>query len=148
MYSQTKINSKYDFSVKHIKGSQNLILDMLSRLSKPEKLLTLFSTTYHFPIISMATSLPPEALIKKTFSFNKNFSSVFDIQEFAKKALFRFFMKAYLVTEPFPFSTFYSENLFLTGPTLDLSRETTEDVLWYIWCLTVTPPPVSPTNNG
>ncbi|KAH9649366.1 hypothetical protein KPL70_025951 [Citrus sinensis] len=129
--------SKYDFSVKHIKGSQNLILDMLSRLSKPEKPLTMFSTTYHFPIISMATSLPPEALTKKTFPFDKNFSSVFAIQEFAKKAFFRFFMKAYLVTEPFPFSTFHPENLFLTGLTLDPSRETTEDVLWYIWCLTV-----------
>ncbi|KAH9698137.1 hypothetical protein KPL71_023898 [Citrus sinensis] len=129
--------SKYDFSVKHIKGSQNLIPDMLSRLSKPEKPLTLFSTTYHFPIISMATSLPPEALTKKTFPFNKTFSSVFAIQEFARKALFRFFMKAYLVTEPFPFSSFLPENLFLTGLTLDPSRETTEDVLWYLWCLTV-----------
>ncbi|KAH9655632.1 hypothetical protein KPL70_022384 [Citrus sinensis] len=129
--------AKYDFSVKHIKGSQNLIPDMLSKLSKPEKPLTLFSTTYHFPIISMATSLPPEAFTKKAFPFNKNFSSVFAIQEFAKKALFRFFMKAYLVTEPFPFSTFHPENLFLIGLTLDPSRETTEDVLWYIWCLTV-----------
>ncbi|KAH9752094.1 hypothetical protein KPL71_014558 [Citrus sinensis] len=129
--------SKYDFSVKHIKGSQNLIPDMLSRLSKPENPLTLFSTTYHFPIISMATSLPPEALTKKTFPFNKTFSSVFAIQEFARKALFRFFMKAYLVTNPFPFSTFHPENLFLTSLTLDPTRETTEDVLWYIWCLTV-----------
>ncbi|KAK9230040.1 hypothetical protein WN944_023007 [Citrus x changshan-huyou] len=129
--------SKYDFSVKHIKGSQNLIPDMLSRLSKPENHLTLFSITYHFPIISMATSLPPEALNKKTFPFNKNFSSVFAIQEFARKALFRFFMKAYLVTDPFPFSTFHPENLFLTGLTLDPTRDTTEDVLWYIWCLTV-----------
>ncbi|KAH9668984.1 hypothetical protein KPL70_021606 [Citrus sinensis] len=129
--------SKYDFSVKHIKGSQNLIPDMLSRLSKPQDPLTLFSTTYHFPIISMATSLPPEALTKKTFPFNKTFSSVFDIQEFARKALFRFFMKAYLVTDPFPFSTFHPENLFLTGLTLDPTRDTTEDVLWYTWCLTV-----------
>ncbi|KAH9649377.1 hypothetical protein KPL70_025955 [Citrus sinensis] len=106
-------------------------------LNFKENPLTLFSTTYHFPIISMATSLPPEALTKKTFPFDKNFSSVFAIQEFAKKALFRFFMKAYLVTEPFPFSTFHPENLFLTGLTLDPSKETTEDVLWYIWCLTV-----------
>ncbi|KAH9671262.1 hypothetical protein KPL70_017294 [Citrus sinensis] len=106
-------------------------------LNFKEKPLTLFSTTYHFPIISMATSLPPEALTKTTFPFNKNFSSVFAIQEFAKKALFRFFMKAYLVTEPFPFSSFHPKNLFLTGLTLDPSRETTEDVLWYIWCLTV-----------
>ncbi|KAH9680105.1 hypothetical protein KPL71_026418 [Citrus sinensis] len=127
----------FHFKVKHIKGSQNLIPDMLSRLSKPENPLTLFSTTYHFPIISMATSLPPEALTKKTFPFNKTFSSVFAIQEFARKALFRFFMKAYLITDPFPFSTFHPENLFLTGLTLDPTRETTEDVLWYVWCLTV-----------
>ncbi|KAH9716811.1 hypothetical protein KPL71_021588 [Citrus sinensis] len=57
--------------------------------------------------------------------------------ELARKALFRFFMKAYLVTEPFPFSSFHLENLFLTGLTLDPSRETTKDVLWYLWCLTV-----------
>ncbi|KAH9698105.1 hypothetical protein KPL71_023884 [Citrus sinensis] len=31
----------------------------------------------------------------------------------------------------------FLENLFLTGLTLDPSRETTEDVLWYLWCLTV-----------
>ncbi|KAH9716759.1 hypothetical protein KPL71_021571 [Citrus sinensis] len=85
----------------------------------------------------MATSLPPEALTKKTFPFNKTFSSVFAIQEFARKALFRFFMKAYLVTEPFPFSSFHPENMFFTGLTLDPSRETTEDVLWYLWCLIV-----------
>ncbi|KAH9751001.1 hypothetical protein KPL71_014108 [Citrus sinensis] len=128
--------SKYDFSVKYIKGSQNLIHDMLSRLSKPKNPLTLFSTTYHFLIISMVTSLPPEALTKKNFPFNKNVSSVFAIQEFARKVVFRFFMKAYLVTNSFPFSTFHPENLFLTGLTLDPSRDITEDELWYIWCLT------------
>ncbi|KAH9780659.1 hypothetical protein KPL71_008162 [Citrus sinensis] len=129
--------SKYDFSVKHIKGSQNLIPDMLSRLSKLEKPLTLVSITYHFPIISMATSLPPKAITKKTFPLDKTFSSVFTIQEFARKAVFRFFMKAYLLADSFPFSTFHPENLFLTGLTLDPSRDVTEDELWYIWCLTV-----------
>ncbi|KAH9780609.1 hypothetical protein KPL71_008138 [Citrus sinensis] len=129
--------SKYDFSVKHIKGSQNLIPDMLSRLSKPNKPLTLVSTTYQFPLISIATSLPPEAITKKTFPLDKTFSSVFAIQEFARKAIFRFFMKAYLLADSFPFSTFHPENLFLTGLTLYPSRDITEDELWYIWCLTV-----------
>ena len=110
---------------------------MLSRLSKPETPPTLFSTTSHFPIIFMATSLPPEALTKKSFPFNKTFSSVFAIQEFARKAVFRFFMKAYLMADSFSFSTFHPKNLFLTGLTLDPSREITEDELWYIWCLTV-----------
>ena len=91
---------------------------MLSRLSKPETPPTLFSSTSHFPIIFMATSLPPEALTKKSFPLNKTFSSVFAIQEFARKAVFRFFMKAYLMADLFPFSTFHPENLFLTGFTL------------------------------
>ncbi|KAH9704956.1 hypothetical protein KPL70_011680 [Citrus sinensis] len=37
----------------------------------------------------------------------------------------------------FPNILNFKENLFLTSLTLDPSRETTEDVLWYIWCLTV-----------
>ncbi|KAH9698070.1 hypothetical protein KPL71_023867 [Citrus sinensis] len=90
---------------------------------------------HHFLIRMDSSAFPnifnfKEALTKKTFPFDKNFSTVFAIQEFARKALFRFFMKAYLVTEPFPFSTFHPENLFLIGLTLDPSKETTEDVLW------------------
>ncbi|KAH9698018.1 hypothetical protein KPL71_023839 [Citrus sinensis] len=78
----------------------------------------------------MATSLPSEAITKKTFPLDKTFSSVFAIQEFARKAVFRFFMKAYLLADSFPFSTFHPENLFLTGLTLDPSRDLTEDELW------------------
>ncbi|KAH9657930.1 hypothetical protein KPL70_023280 [Citrus sinensis] len=36
--------SKYDFSVKHIKGDHNLILNMLSRLAKPDKSLFFISS--------------------------------------------------------------------------------------------------------
>ena len=46
-------------------------------------------------------------------------------------------MKAYLLSDSIPFSTFHPENLFLTGLTLDPSREISEDELWYIWCFTV-----------
>ena len=85
----------------------------------------------------MATSLPLQALTKKTFPLEKTFTIVFAIQEFAKKAVFRFFIKAYLLSYSFLFSTFHPENLFLTGLTLDPSREISEDDLGYIWCLTV-----------
>ncbi|KAH9649294.1 hypothetical protein KPL70_025932 [Citrus sinensis] len=78
----------------------------------------------------MTTSLPPEALTKKIFPLDKTFSSVFVIQEFARKAVFRFFMKAYLLADSFPFSAFHLENLFLTGLTLAPSSEITEDELW------------------
>ncbi|KAH9763316.1 hypothetical protein KPL70_001124 [Citrus sinensis] len=129
--------SKYDFSVNHIKGDHNLIPDMLSRLAEPEKSLFFISSDYHFPIIFMATSLPSQALTQKTFPLGKTFTTDFAIQEFAKKIVFRFFMKAYLLLDSFPFSTFHPENLFLTGLTLDPSRDIFEDELWYIWCLTV-----------
>ena len=46
-------------------------------------------------------------------------------------------MKAYLLSDSFPFSTFHPENLFLTGLTLDPSRDISEDELWYVWYLTV-----------
>ena len=85
----------------------------------------------------MATSLPSQALTKKTFPLRKTFTTVFVIQEFAKKVVFRFFMKAYFLSDSFSFSTLHPENLFLTGLTLDPSREISEDELWYIWCLTV-----------
>ena len=81
--------------------------------------------------------IPSQALTKKTFPLGKTFTRVFAIQEFAKKAVFRFFMKVYLLSNSFMFSTFHLENLFLTGLTLDPSREISEDELWYIWCLTV-----------
>ncbi|RDX66826.1 hypothetical protein CR513_54367, partial [Mucuna pruriens] len=42
--------SRYDFSVKHIKGKQNLILDFLSR---PEKTIQMITSTHSFPIIFM-----------------------------------------------------------------------------------------------
>ena len=46
-------------------------------------------------------------------------------------------MKAYLLFDSFPFSTFHPENLFLIGLTLDPSRDISEDELWYVWYLTV-----------
>ncbi|KAH9680007.1 hypothetical protein KPL71_026370 [Citrus sinensis] len=81
--------SKYDFSVKHIKGDHNLIPDMLSRLAKPNKSLFFISSEHHFPVIFMATSLPSQALTQKTFPLGKTFTTVFAIQEFAKKVVFR-----------------------------------------------------------
>ena len=129
--------SKYNFSVKHIKGTQNLIPDMLSRLARPILPLHCISTGYHFPIIFMATSLPNQAITHKTFPLKKSFSTVFDMQEFAKIYVVRYFMKAYMLADSFPFSTFHLENLFLTGLSIDPSRDVTEDELWYIWCLTV-----------
>ena len=99
---------------------QDAVIGTVLRLTKPDKSLFFISSAYHFP-----------------FPLGKTFTIVFAIQEFAKKTVFRFFMKAYLLSNSFPFLTFDPENLFLIGLTLDPSREISEDKLWYIWCLTV-----------
>ncbi|RDX83586.1 hypothetical protein CR513_35475, partial [Mucuna pruriens] len=46
--------SRYDFSVKHIKGKQNLIPDLLSR---PGKIVQMIITTHSFPLIFMVKPL-------------------------------------------------------------------------------------------
>ncbi|WJX18453.1 hypothetical protein P8452_08249 [Trifolium repens] len=55
--------SRYDFTVKHIKGNQNLIPDLLSRPMKPVQIIT---NTHTFPLILMVKPLPVHAFITKT----------------------------------------------------------------------------------
>ena len=59
------------------------------------------ASDYHFPIIFTTTSLPSQALTKKPFPLRKTFTTVFAIQKFATQAVFQFFMKAYLLSEPY-----------------------------------------------
>ncbi|KAH9769372.1 hypothetical protein KPL71_011974 [Citrus sinensis] len=59
--------------VQHIKGDKNLIPDFLTTV----------------PIIAMNRSLPFKALTQKAFPLNLTFRSVFQIQDFAKKFLYR-----------------------------------------------------------
>ena len=111
---------KYDFIVHHIKGNQNLILDLLSRPS-PSKV---FFTSV--PVIFMASTLPNTALTKKSFPCNLIFSSPYQIQDFAKKFVFRYFMNMYR-TQPSGFPSFHPDHLFLTSLMINPSKEITED---------------------
>ena len=40
-------------------------------------------------------------------------------------------------TQSYGFPSFHPNHFFLTRLTIDLSRDITEDKLWYLWCLTV-----------
>ena len=126
--------AKYDFTVQHIKGDKNLIPDFLTRptINKP----TLITSIQVIPIIAMNRSLPFKTLTQKTFHLNLSFSSTFQIQDFAKKFLFRYFMNVYK-TQPLRLPSLHLEHLFLTRFTLSPNLTISKDELWYIWCLTV-----------
>ena len=120
--------------VQHIKGDKNLIPDFLTRpsINKP----TLITSIHAIPIIAMYRSLPFKALTQKTFPLNLSFSSTFQIQDFARKFLFRYFVNVYR-TQPFCFLSLHLEYLFLTRFTLNPPLTISEDELWYVWCLIV-----------
>ncbi|KAK9232921.1 hypothetical protein WN943_023169 [Citrus x changshan-huyou] len=107
--------SRYDYHVQHIKGYHNLIPDLLSRppKSQPSQFFCITSQI-SFPIIAMASSLPKTAVTQKSFPLNMTFQSPHSIQDFARKFLCSFFMNIY-----------------------QMSRDITEDELWYTWCLTI-----------
>ena len=84
----------------------------------------------------MYRSLPFKALNQKTFPLNLSFSSTFQIQDSAKKFLFRYFMNVYR-TQPLRFPSLHLDHLFLTGFTLNPTLTISKDELWYVWCLTV-----------
>ncbi|KAH9649247.1 hypothetical protein KPL70_025910 [Citrus sinensis] len=124
--------AKYDFTVQHIKGNQNLILDFLTRpaINKP----ALISSIQTIPVIAMNRQLPFKALNQRNFPMNISFQSAYQLQDFAKKFLYRFFFNVQ-TKNPDRFPNLCMEHLFLTGLTLS-SLSISEDELWYMWCLT------------
>ena len=69
--------AKYDFTVQHIKGKQNLIPDFLTRpaINKP----SLISSIHTIPVIAMNRQLPFKALNQRTFPMNIHFHSAYQI---------------------------------------------------------------------
>ncbi|KAH9649259.1 hypothetical protein KPL70_025917 [Citrus sinensis] len=124
--------AKYDFIVQHIKGNQNLIPDFLTRpaINKP----SLISSIQTIPVIAMNRQLPFKALNQRNFLMNISFQSAYQLQDFAKKFLYRFFFNVQ-TKKPDRFPNLCMEHLFLTGLTLS-SLSISEDELWYMWCLT------------
>ena len=73
--------SRYDFSVKHIKGKNNLILDFLSRPSKTVKVIT---STHSFPLIFMVKPLAETTKTIRVFSPGLITHTPAQILEYAK----------------------------------------------------------------
>ena len=104
--------SKFDCSIQHIKGDQNLIHDLLSRPPSSTS-LTLISSSVIVLVIFMNSSLPNSALTRKSFPCNLTFSNPYQIQDFAKKFIFRYVMNIYH-TQSYVFPSFHPDHLFLT----------------------------------
>ena len=130
--------TRYDFIVQHIKGDKNLIPDLLSRPPKSTSSSSciLVTSLLTIPVIAMASSLPFITLTKHSFPFNITFSSPHQIQDFATKFLFRYFMNIHQ-QKPYNFPSFNPDKLFLTDLNIDLYVPIIKDKLWYLWCLTV-----------
>ncbi|KAH9724631.1 hypothetical protein KPL70_007559 [Citrus sinensis] len=119
--------AKYDFTVQHIKGNQNLIPDFLTRPA-------LISSIQTIPVIAMNRQLPFKALNQRNFPMNISFQLPYQLQDFVKKFLYRFFFNVQ-TKKPNRFPNLCMEHLFLIGLTLS-SLSISEDELWYMWCLT------------
>ena len=82
----------------------------------------------------MNRQLPFEALKQRTFPMNIPFHAAYQIKDFAKKFLYRYFFNVQS-KKPDCFSSLCLENMFLIGLTLS-SLTICEDKLRYMWCLT------------
>ena len=86
------------------------------------------------PVIAINHQLTFKALNQKNFPMNISFQLAYQLQDFAKKFLYRFFFNVQ-TKKPDRFLNLCIEHLFLTGLTLS-SLSISEDELWYMWCLT------------
>ena len=84
----------------------------------------------------MTSYLPNLALTRKSFPCNLKFSSPYQIQDFAKKFIFWYFMNIYH-TQSSKFPSFHPDHLLLIGLTINPSRDITKEEMWYLWCLTI-----------
>jgi len=129
--------SRYDFTVKHIKGNQNLIPALLSRPMKPVQIIT---NTHTFPLILMVKPLPAHASISKNFSPGINSScSLSQLKEYARNNLFYYMAKIIKkIKKNIPeHSSFLPDTPFYLPFMLNPSAKFTENHLWYIWCATI-----------
>ena len=95
---------------------------------------SLISSIHTIPVIAMNCQLPFKLFNQRTFPMNIPFHSAYQIQDFAKKFLYRYFFNVQ-IKKPDRFPSLCMENLFLTGLTLS-SLTICEDKLRYMWCLT------------
>ncbi|WVZ08580.1 hypothetical protein V8G54_021926 [Vigna mungo] len=126
--------SRYDFTVKHIKGNKNLILDFLSR---PTKVVQMITKTHSFPLIFMVRPLPNCAKIQKLYPPGLSPRTPKDILDYAKSRYF-FFLHETLKFKVIPPSAFdpTNPNGNIFDLFCDIGWDLCEPTLWAICPIT------------
>ena len=126
--------SRYDFSVKHIKGTQNVIPDLLSRPMKPIQIITAKHT---FPLILMVKPLPDHASTTRNLPPGITVSSSpSQLKQYARNNLFYYMTK--IIRNKLPDHTpYFPDTPFLLPILINPNVKFTKNHLWYIWCATV-----------
>ncbi|KAI5403927.1 hypothetical protein KIW84_051177 [Lathyrus oleraceus] len=126
--------SRYDFSVKHIKGTQNVIPDLLSRPMKPVQIIT---TKHTFPLILMVKPLPVHASTTRNLPPGITVSSSpSQLKQYARNNLFYYMTK--IIRNKLPDHTpYFPDTPFLLPILINPNVKFTKNHLWYIWCATV-----------
>lgn len=130
--------ARHEFTVEHISGKKNLIPDFLSRPAKkpPDSFPVLITSSVSIPLIAMANNLLNHALTKRTFPNHVTFSSPYQIRDYAKRFLLRYFHNiSRESTDVLP--SFHPEQMFLIGLNLEAFKPVTENQLWFMWCLSL-----------
>jgi len=124
--------SRYDFSVKYLKGKNNLIPDFLSRPRKAIQMITAINT---FPLIFMVKTLPNMAKIQKEYPPGLYPTSPTDILQFAHSRYFYYLHETLKYKYSLP--CMLDPNNELGGIYelfLGVGCDICEPTLWVIWC--------------
>jgi len=141
--------SRYNFSVKHIKGNQNVIPDFLSRPKSPtnhqnplkEKTLsiTIFSDTHEYPLIMMNEpssshqnlhEFPPELIRIQPITPTT-------IKSFAQTHMFHYLATTIQDHQIKPKPTWFNPSApYLNIFPILMDKTFTETDMWYLWCVT------------
>ena len=135
--------SRYDFSVKHIKGTQNLIPDFLSRPNQVQaKPITIIASTHSYPLIMMysyPSTSSEECLAQRTFPPEIPLGIPLSpkyLQEFAKSHMSLYLNRAIESHNLIPQPTWLNPTApYLTIFTILMGTSFEESDMWYLWCI-------------
>lgn len=126
--------SRYDFSVKHIKGTQNVISDLLSR---PMKLVQIITAKHTFPLILMVRPLPVHPSTTRNLPPGITVSSSpSQLKQYARNNLF-YYMTKIIRNKLSDHTPDFPDTPFLLPILINPNVKFTKNHLWYIWCATV-----------
>ena len=134
--------SRYDFSVKHIKWTQSLTSDFLSRSNQIQtKPIIIFFSTHCYPLIMINTyssTSPDEIKTQRVYPPDILPIIIFTpkcLQDFAKSHMFHYLATSLQQHNITPWPTWFDP----TAPYLTILMGTPfiKSDIWYLWCVSL-----------